>query len=67
MTAMRRDGHKFPVELTLWPIRVEGAYRFNAFVHDITERKQVEKIRQEKETLNIKSEFISMVSHNYLS
>jgi PAS domain S-box-containing protein len=42
ITALRRDGHEFPVELTIAPIRVGSTYIFNSFLHDITARKQAE-------------------------
>jgi|GEM_PF-1007308 len=42
VTALGRDGRTFPVELTIWPIRVRGEVRFNALVDDITIRKQLE-------------------------
>jgi PAS domain S-box-containing protein len=47
MTALHREGHTFPVELTLWPVQMGEVYRFNAFVHDITARKRVEKAVQQ--------------------
>ena len=34
LTALHRDGHEFPVELTIWPVRTT----FSAFVRDITDR-----------------------------
>jgi PAS domain S-box-containing protein len=40
--ALHRDGHEFPVEMTIAPVRVAGRYAFNAFLHDIGERKQAE-------------------------
>jgi diguanylate cyclase (GGDEF)-like protein/PAS domain S-box-containing protein len=40
ITALHRDGHEFPVELTIWPVRVGDSYRFNAFLHDIGTRQQ---------------------------
>ena len=42
ITALRRDGHEFPVELTIAPIRVGSNYVFNSFLHDITARTQAE-------------------------
>ena len=42
VTALDRDGRSFPIELTIWPIRVSGEVRFNALVDDITLRKQLE-------------------------
>jgi PAS domain S-box-containing protein len=38
LTALRRSGEEFPVELTIWPVKTGGHFRFNAFLHDITER-----------------------------
>jgi PAS domain S-box-containing protein len=40
--ALHRDGHEFPIEITLTPLKVGGKYVFNAFLHDISERKRVE-------------------------
>lgn len=40
--ALHRAGHEFPVELSVTPVRVNGEYFFNAFLHDITERKRAE-------------------------
>lgn len=42
LMALHRDGHEFPVEMTVTPVRVRGGFTFNAFMHDISERKQVE-------------------------
>jgi len=42
LTALHRDGHEFPVELTVTPIRSGSGYTFTAFLRDITERKRVE-------------------------
>jgi PAS domain S-box-containing protein len=45
--ALHRDGHEFPVELSITPVRVNGEYSFNAFLNDITERRgAVENLRQ---------------------
>jgi PAS domain S-box-containing protein len=40
--ALHRDGHEFPVEMTITAVRVGGRYTFNSFLHDISERKQAE-------------------------
>ncbi len=42
LEAVHRDGREFPVELTITAVKVGGTYAFNAFLHDITERKQAE-------------------------
>lgn len=38
LSALHRDGHEFPVELTIWPTRIQGQLRFHAFLHDISAR-----------------------------
>lgn len=42
VSALHRDGHEFPVDLTIWPVRTAGHVRFSALVDDITVRKQLE-------------------------
>jgi len=42
LTALRRNGQEFPVESTIWPIRVGSAYCFNAFIRDTTQRQWAE-------------------------
>jgi PAS domain S-box-containing protein len=42
ITALHRNGHEFPVELTIAPQLSENGWVFNAFVHDVTSRKQAE-------------------------
>jgi PAS domain S-box-containing protein len=54
ITGYHRTKKEFPIELTIFPIRFQGKYTFHAFIRDISERKEVEKM---------KNEFISVVSH----
>ena len=42
ISALHQDGREFPVELTVNPIEKDDSYVFNAFLRDITERKQAE-------------------------
>jgi PAS domain S-box-containing protein len=42
LTVLHQDGHQFPVELTVSPIRLGRSYMFSAFIRDITERKRAE-------------------------
>jgi PAS domain S-box-containing protein len=42
LMALHHDGHEFPIEMTVTPVKVRGGFTFNAFMHDISERKQVE-------------------------
>ena len=43
LSGLHRDGHTFPIELTAWPIHIGGHCRFNAFISDITARKEAER------------------------
>lgn len=42
--AQHKDGHLFPVELSIIPHEVDGNYFFSSFIRDLTERKQSEKL-----------------------
>jgi two-component system sensor kinase FixL len=41
-TARRRDGNTFPIELAVGEARIDGKRIFTGFIHDITQRQQVE-------------------------
>jgi PAS domain S-box-containing protein len=52
ITALRRDGTEFPVELTvLRPFQFEDQYLFSALVRDISARKQAEQAVRQSESL----------------
>ncbi|TQK50151.1 PAS domain S-box-containing protein [Streptomyces sp. SLBN-118] len=68
LTALHRDGHEIPVELAVWRLKSAKARCFNAFVRDITERKQAEAALAEARDQAIaasqaKSQFVASVSH----
>lgn len=42
LSALHRDGHEFPVELTIAPVSGGRKASFSAFVRDITDRKRME-------------------------
>lgn len=54
LTALRKDGSCFPLELAISEIFVNGKKLYTGVIRDITERRQIEKM---------KDEFISTVSH----
>ncbi|HET9707699.1 MAG TPA: PAS domain S-box protein [Gemmatimonadales bacterium] len=54
ITALHRDGHEFPVELSVTPIITSDRVMFSAFIEDITAAKQAEEaLRESKEHLSL--------------
>ncbi|MDP8980025.1 MAG: response regulator [Acidobacteriota bacterium] len=51
LEALHKNGLRFPVELTIWPVQSGETYSFNAFVRDLTERRQAEEALMEEKTL----------------
>ncbi len=61
ITALRRTGEEFPVELTILPVVIRGEAFFSAFVRDISERKAAEEqIRLLKEWINQVSDAVQV-------
>jgi len=70
--SLRADGKRFPMELTVQPINVEGEVFFTAMVRDITQRKQQEQAlvdaRHRAEVASqAKSRFLAHMSHEIRS
>jgi len=42
LTALRRNGEEFPVEMTIWALPMGAETTYNAFVRDITDRKRAQ-------------------------
>ena len=68
ITALHRNGKRFPVEMTLSAVHHRQKRLFAAFVHDVTERKAVEKEREDSKQAaeaasRAKSEFLANMSH----
>ena len=42
MTALNSDGHRFPVEVAIIPISIEGKHLYTIYLHDISERRRQE-------------------------
>jgi PAS domain S-box-containing protein len=60
ISAVHRDGHEFPIELTIWPVRRGSEVIFSAFIHDITERKEAqERIRKNERYIQLLQDITS--------
>ena len=67
---IRVDGSRFPVDVLLTRIQWGGRWLIQAMVEDITERKRAEEellksLAREKELSQMKSNFVSTVSHEF--
>lgn len=70
ITALRKGGEEFPIELAIIPIVMKGAHSFTAFMSDITVQKQVHQemekaLSKERELNELKSRFVAMTSHEF--
>lgn len=68
--SLRPDGTRLPVDVLLTRIHFRGRWIIQAMVEDITERKRAESellksLAREKELSQMKSNFVSMVSHEF--
>ena len=52
ITALRKDGREFPVELTVIPLQVDREVMFSSFIRDITELRQAEEDQKEHRKLD---------------
>ena len=43
LLALHRDGSEFPVEVSITAVKVRGGFSFHAFIHDISDRKRLER------------------------
>ncbi len=68
LTAIRKDGTEFPIELTVSEVRNGEELFFTGILRDITERKRAEtelvRAREQAEAANLaKSQFLATMSH----
>ncbi len=70
ITALRKGGEEFPIELAIVPVMMKGIHSFTAFISDITVQKQVHQemekaLSKERELNELKSRFVAMTSHEF--
>lgn len=72
VTALRRNGEEFPVELSITPLPGQSVQLFYAFIRDISRQKQLEHERKEvverlERTLGLNETFVSVLAHDLRS
>ena len=65
ITGLCRDGREIPVELTITPVRVEGAWLFSAFVRDISERKLLEAQFRQAQKMEAVGRLAGGIAHDF--
>ncbi len=57
ISAIRKDGTEFPIELTITPLKLEQGMFFSAFIRDISERKKmIDRLRESETFFRLLSE-----------
>jgi PAS domain S-box-containing protein len=63
LDALHRDGHEFPVELSITPVRMGEAISFTAFVRDITDRRLAQtRLQTQRDRLHLLEQVTRAIS-----
>ena len=63
LSALRKNGEEFPVEIVIWPLQLGKEATFNAFVRDITVRKEAaERIQNLNEELKQRASLLEVAN-----
>ena len=68
LTAVRKSGERFPMELTISPIKIQDKYYFSSFCRDITKRKKgqqalIDAKKAAEQARNVERQFLAHMSH----
>jgi diguanylate cyclase (GGDEF)-like protein/PAS domain S-box-containing protein len=68
ISAVHRDGHRIPVELSITPVKLAGEWIFSSFIRDLTQRKRGEQeLRRFASAIDATSDAIYMVDRETMS
>jgi len=65
LTALHRDGHEFPVELTIATFAVGDKPFFSAFIRDMTERRRLEEMLRQTQKLEAIGRLAGGIAHTF--
>jgi PAS domain S-box-containing protein len=65
ITARHRDGHEFPVELAISPLRTGDRVAFSAFIRDISERVRMEGQLRQAQKMEAVGQLAGGVAHDF--
>lgn len=64
ISALHRNGHEFPVEVSVFPVTVSRGSLICAFVRDITEEKQAEEAEKQVLVMKEREDFMFTLTHD---
>jgi PAS domain S-box-containing protein len=63
LSALRRSGEEFPIELSITPVRMDDTISFTAFIRDITDRKLAEtRLQAQRDRLHLLEQVTRAIS-----
>jgi two-component system CheB/CheR fusion protein len=65
LRALHRDGHEFPVELTIATFEIDEGLFFGAFIRDVTERRRLEERLRETQNLEAIGRLAGGIAHTF--
>jgi len=65
LNALHKNGHLFPIEISVSPLKFKERYIFNAFIRDVTEQKHTDHVLEQKQKMEAVSILGGGVAHDF--